>query len=511
MVFHLYIRTDNVQLQEASHSQALVLLRDFNHPDICWKSSTASCRQSRRLLECIEDNFLTQVIDTPTRGDVILKLMVTNASELINDVKIGGSLGCSDHALVEFTVLRDMGQGRKEDPGNYRPISLTSVPGKIMEQILLEAMLRHMEDREVIRDSQHGFTKGKSCLTNVVAFYDGVTTSVDKGKAIDVIYLDFCKAFDTVPHNILLSKLERYGFDGWTVRCIRNWLGDDVIESTPAEKDLGVLMDEKLDMSQQHVLTAQKANRILGCIKSSVASRLREVILPVFSALVRPHLEYCIQLWSPQHKKDMELLEQVQRRATKMIQGLEHLSYEDRLRELGLFSLEMRRLRGDLIAAFQYLMGSYRKDGDRLFSKACCDRTRSNGFKLREGRFRLDLRKKFFTMRVVKHRNRLPREAMEAPIPGNIQAVLLSCKVKRCAKMDHESLKLTIRHLYNPDGMAGQIRPDNFPCKRDYNSDACLPQGIYLSGEEGDALGNWTRERGRGEINYPNCLYRNQV
>ncbi|RMC07696.1 hypothetical protein DUI87_17173 [Hirundo rustica rustica] len=90
-------------------------------------------------------------------------------------------------------------------------------------------------------------------------------------------------------------------------------------------------------------------------------------------------------------------------------------------------------------------------------------------------------------------------------------AVLLSCKVKRCAKMDHESLKLTIRHLYNPDGKAGQIRPDNSPCKRDYASDVCLPQGIYLSGEEGDALGNWTRERGRGETNYSNCPCRNRV
>lgn len=92
-----------------------------------------------------------------------------------------------------------------------------------------------------------------------------------------------------------------------------------------------------------------------------------------------------------------------------------------------------------------------------------------------------------------------------------ITAVLLSCKVKRCAKMDHESLKLTIRHLYNPDGKAGQIRPDNSPCKRDYTSDVCLPQGIYLSGEEGDASGNWTRERGRGETNYSKCPCRNQV
>ena len=121
-------------------------------------------------------------------------------------------------------------------------------------------------------------------------------------------------------------------------------LGGEWLESSPEEKDLGVSIDERFNMIQQCVLAAQKENCILGCIIRSVTSMSTEVILPLCSALVRLHLEYCLQFWSLQHKKAMVLLEQAQRRATKMIRGLGHLLCKDRLRELGLFSLEKRRL-----------------------------------------------------------------------------------------------------------------------------------------------------------------------
>ncbi|KAK4815899.1 hypothetical protein QYF61_009950 [Mycteria americana] len=262
-----------------------------------------------------------------------------------------------------------------------------------MEQIILRAIMWHVQDNQVIRPSQHGFRKGRSCLSNLISFYDKVTRLVDEGKAVDIVYLDFSKAFDMVSHSIPLEKLAARGLDRCTLLWVKNCLAGQ---------------------AQRVVVNGVKSRRWPVTSGVPQGSVLEPVLFHTFINDLDEGIESTTH-FGPPTTRDIEVPERVQRRATKLVKGLEHKSYEERLRELGLFSLEKKRLRGDLMALYNYLKGGCSEVGVGLFSQVTSDRTRGNGLKLRQGRFRLDIRKFYFTERVIKHWNRLPREVVESP------------------------------------------------------------------------------------------------
>ena len=425
----------------------------------------------------------------------------------------------------EANITAIFKKGDKSKPENYRPISLTSILIKVLEKEIRKAIVAHMDRNNFFSKFQHGFRSGFSCVTQLLKAIDDWTKFLDNRKQVDVIYFDFKKAFDTVPHKRLVGKLHSYGIRGNILNWLENFLhkrkqrvmldgqtsewtdvtsgipqgsvlgpilfliyindlpdivqsfiklfADDtkiykpcdnelssitlqndidrmtdwsktwllkfneqkckhlqlgqqqlntefkmktdtnneiVIESTSSEKDLGIIIDNRLNF-QEHIYTQiSKANKILGLIRRTFQYLDKEMLVNLYKSLIRPHLEYGSNVWSVIWKKEATAIENVQRRATKLVKTIAHLTYQQRLKVLGLPSLEYRRLRNDMVETYKILTGVDKADKHQLFELENQGRTRGHPLKIRKKHCRINVRKFSFGLRVVSPWNHLPEE-----------------------------------------------------------------------------------------------------
>ena len=422
-------------------------------------------------------------------------------------------------------------KGSKSSAGNYRPVSLTSVVCKIMESVIKDTIVAHLSASNIIAPSQHGFMPGRSCLTNLLEYLNKLTDIIDSGESADIVYLDFAKAFDKVPHKRLLAKLSASGINGNVLKWIEAWLTDrkqrvvlngqcsdwdsvlsgvpqdsvlgpvlfiifindiddatspssslwkfaddtksvqiianeedqelmqadinslnnwadtwqmlfnadkckvmhigknnpgfsytmgghapagTVLEVTTCEKDLGILVHSSLKPSAQCAAAAKKANSVLGQMSRSLTYRDKDTWLKLYRMYIRPHLENCAQAWSPWTEADIDLIESVQRRAIRMTSDMKGNTYEERLTEAKMFTLQQRRLRGDMIEVWKLLHGHEKVDVSAIltpienYSQRSGMRSSNQLMLAPAPRARLEIKRNFFSHRVVMPWNSLP-------------------------------------------------------------------------------------------------------
>ena len=419
-------------------------------------------------------------------------------------------------------------KGDKTEPGNYRPVSLTSIVCKLYEGFIRDKLFEHLTVNGLLSEEQYGFCGGRSCTTQLLNTLNDWLYYLDNHIPVDAVYLDFRKAFDTVPHERLLKKLYGYGIRGHILQWIRDFLtnryqyvsindnnsclsevssgvpqgsvlgptlfiyfindlpdvvstflkifaddtkayqpinsitdknklqdtinklyewsekwllkfngskckvlhlgknnpqyeytiqdGDTIktLEVTNSEKDLGVYMDPLLNFDIHIANVIKKARRLTGLIVRSITYKSKEIMVPLFKTLVRPHLEYAQAVWSPYKRKYINQIESVQRHFTKYIIGMYDLSYEDRMKSLQLPSLEFRRLRGDLIETYKICHNLYDPITTNTLLKFNVSNTRSHNFKLLKPRVNSTQFLKFYTNRVINVWNNLPQATVNA-------------------------------------------------------------------------------------------------
>ena len=414
--------------------------------------------------------------------------------------------------------------GDKTNPGNYRPVSLTPIIAKILERIIKKNIENHVENEQIFSECQHGFRKGRSTSSNLIHFINDLCNIANQSKSISIIYTDLRKAFDCVPHDLLLLKLARYGIRGKTSMWLKSFLsqrsqrvkvgnalssfcevvsgvpqggvlsglmfalyindlpahienasislyaddakiysaiesetsveniqkdlnrmiawcsewklalnpekcnlvqynprsvqrqfdptykiGNVAIEKKAQVKDLGIIVSEDLKFHCQVDKACKKAHNEINRIRRTFKSRSPEFIANMFKLYVRPHLEYCIEVWNPKSRGDIIKMEKVQNKMTKLARNTHHMRPEERNNILGLSSHEDRRLRGDMINMYKNI------NDESLFTLRNDTRTRGHSKMMRVPRSHCIVKDHSFSARAVQVWNSLPDIIVESP------------------------------------------------------------------------------------------------
>jgi hypothetical protein len=510
----------------------------FNQePDTCFETlKQVDCQNEMQQLQitdsAVKQKLLKLKVDKSAGPDLLHpRILKELHNELHKPVTHLFNLSLKEGQLPEDWIVSDIAaihkKGSKANVANYRPIALTSILCKTMESIIRDHIMEHFLTNNLFSKKQFGFIRGRSTVLQLLNVLDMWTASLEEGGCIDIIYTDFEKAFDKVPHKRLLSKLKTYGISDEIIAWIKGFLCNrrqrvkingkhskwhkvlsgipqgsvlgpllfiiyinDLVElcdtsanvflfaddaklfrhiTKPSDnialqaacdtithwsdrwlmplnvakcvllrlgkrkegeeeftykisvgnvtanlakvtstKDLGVIVDDKLNFKEHIISKINKAFSMLGIIKRNFRHMHHETFIKIYKTMVRSHLDYAATVWAPHAKGMIDEIERVQRRATKMVRHCYNMNYETRLKFLKLPTLSYRRLRGDMIEVYKILTNKVNTNELLQLGLSKCTNTRGNALKLDTIRTKYDIRKHFFSVRIVSVWNSLP-------------------------------------------------------------------------------------------------------